>query len=146
MESMMADDRSLRASNVVLATELMERFGRDMDGWYDHLHDDIVMEFPFGACVGLPTRVEGKAACSGVFQTVCDAVQVQFSNIRVSPMADPNRLVVEYTGYSEPGGTIYDQTYISVQEYRDGKMILFREYWNAVVVREAFGDLSALAG
>jgi ketosteroid isomerase-like protein len=61
-------------------------------------------------------------------------------------MADPNRLVVEYTGYSAPGGTVYDQTYISVQEYRDGKMILFREYWNAVVVREAFGDLSALAG
>src|SRR3546814_17109786 len=61
-------------------------------------------------------------------------------------MADPNRLVAEYTGYSAPGGTIYNQTYISVQEYRDGKMILFREYWNAVVVRDTFGDLSALAG
>lgn len=147
MESVMSDDDArLRDSNVALATELMQRFGRDMDGWYDHLHDDIVMEFPFGQSVGMPTRVEGKAACSGVFRTVCDAVQVQFSNICVHPMADPCRLVVEYTGYSEPGGTVYDQTYISVQEYRDGKMILFREYWNAAVVRDAFGDLSSLAG
>src|SRR3546814_991308 len=113
----------------------MERFGDDMDGWYAHLHDDIVMEFPCGACVGMPTRIEGRAACAAVFQTVCDAVQVQFSNIRISPMADPNRLVAEYTGYSEPGGPIYNQTYISVQEYREGKMILFRDYWNAVVVR-----------
>lgn len=143
---MAEDDAGLRDRNVAIATELMERFGHDMDGWYDHLHDDIVMEFPFGACVGMPTRIEGRAACAAVFQAVCDAVQVQFSNIRISPMADPNRLVAEYTGYSEPGGTIYNQTYISVQEYRDGKMILFREYWNAVVVRDAFGDLSALAG
>lgn len=140
------DDARRRDRNVALATELMRRFGRDMDGWYDHLHDDIVMEFPFGPSVGMPARVEGKDACSGVFRVVCDAVQVQFSNIRVSPMADPDRLVLEYTGHSEPGGTVYDQTYISVQEYRDGKMILFREYWNAVVVRDAFGDLSALAG
>lgn len=93
------DDTRLRDRNVALATELMERFGRDMDGWYDHLHDDIVMEFPFGPSVGMPARVAGKAACSGLFQTVCDGVQVQFSNIRVSPMADPNRLVIEYTGF-----------------------------------------------
>ena len=144
---MMADDDArLRDRNVALATELMERFGRDMDGWYDYLHDDIVMEFPFGPSVGMPARVEGKQACSGLFATVCQAVQVQFSNIRVSPMADPNQIVVEYTGYSEPGGAIYNQTYISVQEYRDGKMILFREYWDAVVVRECFGDLSGLGG
>jgi ketosteroid isomerase-like protein len=144
---MMTDDAArLRDSNVALATDLMERFGRDMDDWYDNLHDDIVMELPFGPSVGLPARVEGKAACSGVFQIVCQAIQVQFSDIRVSPMADPNRLLVEYTGYSEPNGKIYDQVYVSVQEYRDGKMILFREYWNAVTVQQTFGDLSALGG
>ncbi|MFW2829652.1 nuclear transport factor 2 family protein [Sphingomonas sp. ID0503] len=141
----MSDDNTqLRDANVALATELMERFGRDMDGWYDHLHDDVVMEFPFGPSVGMPARVEGKDAVAGVFKVVCDVVQVQFSNIRITPTADPARLVVEYTGYSEPNGKVYDQTYISVQEFRDGKMILFREYWNAIVVRDAFGDLSGL--
>lgn len=131
-------------SNVELATEIMQRFGRDMDGWYDNLHDDIVMEFPFGPSVGMPARVEGKAACSAVFAAVVAGVQVQFDNIRVSSLADPNRLVVEYTGYSEPGGKVYDQKYISMQEYRDGKMIAFREYWDALVVKETFGDLSSL--
>lgn len=144
--TMTNDTARLRDSNVALATELMERFGRDMDGWYDNLHDDIVMEFPFGPSVGMPARVEGKAACAGVFALVCQAIQVQFSNIVVSPLADPNRLIVEYTGYSEPGGKTYGQTYISVQEFRDGKMILFREYWNALVVDRTFGDLSALGG
>ena len=41
-----------------------------MDGWYDHLHDDIVLEFPFGASVGMPTRVEGKAAIKDQFATL----------------------------------------------------------------------------
>ncbi len=141
---MVGDVGTLSRNNVELATELMRRFGRDMEGWYDHLHDDIVMEFPFGPSVGMPSRVEGKAACSAVFEAVVQGVQVQFDNIRVSPLADPNRLMVEYTGYSEPGGKVYDQTYISVQEYRDGKMILFREYWNALIVKDTFGDLSSL--
>lgn len=143
----MADNLTTVArSNVELATGIMRRFGRDMDGWYDNLHDDIVMEFPFGPSVGMPARVEGKVACSAVFAAVVAGVQVQFDNIRVSPLADPNRVVVEYTGYSEPGGKVYDQTYISLQEYRDGKMTLFREYWNALIVHDVFGDLSALAG
>jgi ketosteroid isomerase-like protein len=143
-EAMADNSATIARSNVELATDLMRRFGHDMDGWYDHLHEDIVMEFPFGPSVGMPSRVEGKAACSAVFAAVVEGVQVQFDNIRVSPLADPNRLVVEYTGYSEPNGKVYDQTYISVQEFRDGKMILFREYWNALIVKETFGDLSAL--
>ena len=143
---MASETAATARTNVEIATDLMRRFGRDMDGWYDHLHDGIVMEFPFGPSVGMPSRVEGKAACSAVFAAVVAGVQVQFDNIRVSPLADPNRLMVEYTGYSEPNGKVYDQTYLSVQEYRDGKMILFREYWNALIVKDTFGDLSALGG
>src|SRR3546814_2777057 len=90
-EGIMAeDDAGLRDRNVAIATELMERFGHDMDGWYDHLHDDIVMEFPFGACVGMPTRLEGREACAAVFQTVCDAVPAQFSIIRICSGTHPS--------------------------------------------------------
>lgn len=140
----MTDDAQVRAANIALATNLMERFSREMDGWCDHLHDDIIMEFPFGPSVGMPSRVAGKQACSQLFRSVVEGVQVQFSDIRVTPMLDPNRLLVEYAGYSEPGGKIYDQTYICVQEFRDGKIILFREYWNALVVRDTFGVLDSL--
>lgn len=142
----MADNaETIRQANVALAKSIMERFGRDMDGWYDNLHDDIVMEFPFGPTIGLPGRVEGKEAAAGLFAAVAAGVQVQFSNIVVSPLADPNRVLVEYTGYSEPNGVVYDQTYITVQEFRDGKLIFYREYMDTTVVTKAFGDVSALA-
>ena len=124
----------------------MENFGRDMEGWYDNLHDDIVMEFPFGASVGMPERVEGKEACSAVFAMVCELVKVQFFNIRIHEMADPDQLIVEYEGHGDPEPGAYDQKYICVQAYKDGKLILFREHWNSKVVFDLFGDLSALGG
>ena len=54
-----------REANIALATKIMSDFGRNMEGWYDNLHDDIVLEFPFGASVGMPTRIEGRAAAGG---------------------------------------------------------------------------------
>jgi len=141
----MTDADVEREANIALATKIMNDFCRNMDGWYDHLHDDIVMEFPFGASVGMPTRLEGKAAASALFAAVATAVQVRFRDIVIHPMLDPGRFTVEYRGYSEPNGKVYDQTYISIVEFRDGKMSLFKEYWNAIVVDRAFGDLSALA-
>ena len=133
-----------RDANIALATKLLKDFGLNMEHWYDYLHDEIVMEFPFGASVGMPVRVEGKTNCSAMFATVCAAVQVKFSDIVVHPLLDPNRLIVEYKGHSNPAGKSYDQTYICIQEFRDGKLTLFKEFWNAIVVRDTFGDLSAL--
>jgi len=141
----MTDADAAREANIALATKIMNDFCRNMDGWYDHLHDDIVMEFPFGASVGMPTRVEGKAAASALFAAVVAGVQVQFRDIAIHPMLDPARFTIEYRGYSEPNGKVYDQTYVSILEFRDGKMIGFKEYWNAIVVDRTFGDLSALA-
>jgi len=134
----------IRANNISVATKVMENFGRNMDGWYDNLHEGIVMEFPFGPSVGMPDRVEGKAACSAVFASVCDIVRVQFYDIVIHPQLDPNKLIIEYKGYGDPEPGAYDQTYICVQEYKDGKMIKFKEYWNSKIVFDLFGDLSAL--
>lgn len=137
-------EERIREDNIALALTLMESFGRNMDGWYDNLHDDIVMEFPFGHSVGMPGRVEGKEACSSVFAMVCDLVKVQFFDITVHPMLNPNQLLVEYKGHGDPEPGSYDQTYICMQEFKDGKLSGFREHWNSKVVFDLFGDLSAL--
>lgn len=139
-------DTAIREINLATAQKLMSDFGRNMEGWYDNLHEDIVMEFPNGGSVGLPNRLEGKAVCSALFAITCEQVQVVFHDVIVQPMLDPNRFLVEYKGHSEPGGKSYDPIYIGVQQYKDGKLILFREYIDTKVVDETFGDLSALGG
>jgi ketosteroid isomerase-like protein len=143
-ERQMTGINTAREANIALATKLMSDFGRNMEGWYDNLHADIVLEFPFGASVGMPTRVAGKAAASALFAATVASVRVRFHDVVIYPTVEPHRLVVEYKGYSEPNGKIYAQTYIGIQEYLDGKLILFKEYWDAVIVDRTFGDLSAL--
>ena len=69
----------------------MSDFGRNMEGWYDNLHDDIVLEFPFGASVGMPTRIEGKAAASALFAATVTAVEVQFHDVVIYPTLEPYR-------------------------------------------------------
>jgi len=124
-----------------LAVDLMRRFGREMDGWYDCLDDEIVMEFPFGPSIGLPARVEGKDACVATLKMACDTLEIRFEDVRALPLADSSMVVVEYRGHGEPGGKVYDQTYICLQQYKDGKLVLFREYMDTSVVLRVFGNL-----
>jgi ketosteroid isomerase-like protein len=49
-------------------------------------------------------------------------------------------VIVEYSGGCVlPTAKIYKQVYITVQKFKDGKMILFREFWNPMEVVESFG-------
>jgi hypothetical protein len=84
-----------REANIALGTRIMIDFGRNMEGWYDNLHDDIVLEFPFGASVGMPTRIEGRAAAGALFAATVAAVQVQFHDVIIYPTVEPRRLVLE---------------------------------------------------
>jgi len=49
--------------------------------------------------------------------------------------------VLEYRGEIElAGGGRYDNRYVGVFEVRDGQIVRFSEYFDPVVLRDAFGD------
>ena len=138
----MSEVAQVSADNVALATRLMQAFGRDMEGWYDNLHPDLVMELPFAGTVGLPTRLEGEGAAA-MFRAAAEVFDVKFHDIVVIALADPTRVVIEYKGHGEPGGRPYPQTYVCFQQYRDGKLIHYREYFDTAIVRDVLGDMIA---
>ena len=132
------------ANTVELAKKVLEAFGRDMEGWYDNLHDDVVMEFPYGPSIGMPDRAEGKATCAEVFRFADEFLRVKFFDIKVHAMADPSQVIVECKGHGTPDAGEYNQQYVFVQQYKDGKLLSTREYFNTKVVNDLFGDLSPL--
>ena len=132
-------DEEIRAANVKTAQQIMSRF--DMDNWYPLLHDDLVLEFPYAHSVQMPGRVVGKTAAveylSGVMKHFTG---LTFHDVVISSMADPATVIVEYSGGCVlQTGKSYKQVYITVQKFKDGKMILFREFWNPMEVVESFG-------
>lgn len=126
------------------AHDLVGTFGIDMEPWWDAAHDDLVLEFPFARSIGMPERVEGKAAARTYLEKVVSGLAgLSFTNIRARATGAEGEVLVEYEGQCPaPNGT-YDQRYITIMRFRDGKLALFREYWDTCEVTRAFGDLGS---
>ena len=138
------DRNDEQANNIATSRKIMSRF--DMDNWYDLLHDDLVLEFPYAYSIGMPGRIEGKETAVAYLAGVMKHFPgLAFRNVSIEPMADPSAVLVQYEGGCiTASGSKYEQVYITVQKFKDGKMILFREFWNPAAITEAFGnDLEA---
>jgi ketosteroid isomerase-like protein len=134
-----------RAKNVEISKKLMASFKAET--WFDLLHDDLVLEFPYAYSVKMPGQVVGKADCVAYLSNVMKYFTgLVFTDVVINTTQDADKLIVEYSGHCTlPNGVVYTQTYATIQKFRDGKMILFREFWNPMAVVDSFGpDLGAV--
>ena len=117
---------------------------KDMDRVNAVWAEDAVQEMPYAPRgVDFPTRVEGREALIRQYAGWPDNAHNPdyTSELRFLPSADPDLVIVEYRGVTEivPTDRTYDQRYIGVfQIDEDGKIALFREYFDPTVFVEAF--------
>jgi ketosteroid isomerase-like protein len=132
------------AENARIAADLMATFGADMEPWWAIADEDLVLEFPFARSIGMPQRVTGKHASRAYLEKVVSGLEgLRFTGITARETGNPGEVVVEYVGTCPaPNGT-YDQQYITIMRFKEGRLALFREYWDTTEVTRAFGDLAA---
>ncbi|WP_431236211.1 nuclear transport factor 2 family protein (plasmid) [Mycolicibacterium psychrotolerans] len=131
---MQTDDQ---VDTVRLAAKVLQAMGTDMDFYWANAHPDLVLEFPYAPSLGWPERVAGREAIEQFLADLGGALPgLSFSDIQVTPLADGEGVLMEYRGSAQN----YDQRYITVARFRDGKLILFREYFDTT---EAARALSA---
>lgn len=131
--------------NIEVSKKLMSSF--DMETWFDLLHDDLVLEFPYAHSINMPSRVVGKQDCVAYLGNVMKYFTgLTFFDVVINTTQDDDKLIVEYSGNCTLStGANYKQTYATIQKFRDGKMVLFREFWNPMEVIESFGpDLGSV--
>lgn len=120
---------------------------KNMDAWGELWTEDAVQEMPFSPA-GFPTRVEGREALQKHYSGLPEAYgAMAFPDLVLFPMLDPNWVLAEYRGDIDvlATGRPYNNHYCGLFHLRDGKIAFFREYYNPIVLAEAFGDLSQLA-
>jgi len=104
--------------------------------------EDAVQEMPY-VPAGFPSRVVGREALVRQYAGwPQNAGKANFTDgIRFYPTVDPQIVAVEYRGVSEilPTGRTYDQRYFGLFHVEDGKIQLFREYFDPNVFARAFG-------
>ena len=118
-----------------MARTMMETFGPSMSpSWFENLDDHIVLEFPFGPSIGIPERIEGKDAARAMFQSVIDSFGLRFADIEIFEMLDPSLVIVTYRGIGNAGDHAYNQRYICIQKFDEGRLVLYREYFDNKVL------------
>lgn len=109
------------------------------------LAEDAVIEMPF-APPGRPRRVAGRAEFLALAGPGRAALPVRFEECRetaVHDTADPEVIVVEYelSGTVTTTGRRASAPFIGVLQVRDGQIIRWREYQDAVAIASALGQL-----
>lgn len=125
----------------ILRKGLGNRLAPGTDGFLDMIAENCVFEFPY-APPGFVARIDGRDALERYLTALPDLIRIDdFFDLRISDMADPNRVVLEFRGSGEGRtGAPYDQKWISVIETRDGKIVHYADYWDPRITLAATGD------
>jgi ketosteroid isomerase-like protein len=110
--------------------------------WWDMLHEDAVMEFPYAAALGIPEHFDGRNAVTAYLKAMITQIgAMQFHDLVITGTKDPELFFNEYKAHvTTPGGVSYDQVYINKLRLKDGKVILIREFWDPTRALKAVGD------
>lgn len=125
----------------ILREGLGARLAPDAESFLDMFAQDCVFEAPY-APPGFITRIEGRDALERYLMVLPNLIRIDdFFDLRVSDMADPNKVVLEFRGSGEGRtGAPYDQKWISLIETREGKIVHYADYWDPRITLLAIGD------
>ncbi|WP_101257100.1 nuclear transport factor 2 family protein [Streptomyces barkulensis] len=125
-----------------------------VEEWVGLFADDGVLEFPYPA-PGFPTTMRGRDELLAQMRMFAEQLRADFSEPEFYAVTDDGLLVAAYTAdctLVATGGR-YRQTYLSVVRFDNGRITLFRDFWNPWLVMEAAGGevawkqaIQALAG
>lgn len=111
----------------------LDAFNRGED-FLDHLHEDAVLEFPYGPTLGLPSRIVGRDAVWTHLRTV------QAGSLRLGEpvigRTGKDTYVVEYTGTYRSNDRDVDIPLISIIDHNGTSITRIREYWDTLRIAE----------
>jgi hypothetical protein len=125
----------------------LQLIGTDIERWLGLFAEDAVVEFPYARSLGLPERLEGLEAIRRYFvETPKHFRGLVFTNVRPYLTTDPEVALAEVHGSATIAvtGRQYEQDYFMLVKARDGRIALYREYWNPILGLEAFGGAQSL--
>ncbi|MDQ1362056.1 MAG: uncharacterized protein QOJ44_2433 [Acidimicrobiaceae bacterium] len=130
------NDEAVRSANAATLGQMMTYLAaEDFDSIFELWHEDSALEIAFMPNHAL-RRVEGRDNVKAFFQGVngSDLGEINLTVAGIMPMHDPNAFFAEYTGEATvkaTGGT-YRMDYLGLFRFMDGKIVLWREYYDAV--------------
>ena len=139
-------------STALSAQEILERahqlfLQKDLNSFADMFAEDGIHELPF-APPGVPIVLQGRENIRNYFAAITKTpVEFhEFTDLSVHQTLDPDVVIAEYQahGVITSSGAPYNTRYIQVLHARNGKITLWRDYWNPLSGAKALGRLPQL--
>ncbi len=133
-----------RASNEQTVRDFL-RFlaAEDIEAWAELFAEDGVQENPY-APPGFPKRFDGRAAIKAHYATLPGTFDyMRYPDLVVRQTLDPDEVVAEFRGDIKLKGADrkYDNRYCCIFRFdMAGKIKTYREYFDPLVLTEAFAD------
>jgi ketosteroid isomerase-like protein len=118
--------------------------GYDFDAVARHLHDELVIECPFPAFFQGPLRRGGAQVAAGFafIPQIFKSFKLDITEIYDCPEQDV--VVFEQTSQGEfLSGARYANRYVMIFGFRDGKVVLWRECFDPIVMNAGMAPLLA---
>lgn len=109
---------------------------KNYDAFLDLFADDIVFEFPY-AQEPNPKRLDGKAALQQYLVKLGEVLEItSFTTPVIHIAADAPVFFAQFeaSGKNIVTGRAYEQSYISVIEVQDGRIVRYQDYWNPLAL------------
>lgn len=128
------------------ARQVVERFFEtleafDIQGFADNFAENGRQVMPYSPA-GFPASLEGRPAIYNQYKGMPQNFRsMRFVDRTVRETSEPGQFVATWRGEIElASGGRYDNTYIGLFEVRNGKLVQFTEYFNPIVLQDAFGQ------
>ncbi len=116
---------------------------KDFETFESCLDPELHCEWPYVVMEGFPTEMRGA-------RRLREALEVSFRQFtpyayriaEIHALEDPDRLIAEYTSHSRylPNDKPYNNRYVGIFGFRDGRISTWREYVNPLIVLETLGS------
>jgi len=140
-EEKMRQRAVLREKNVSTVKRMFEEMARkDVDAWISHWSDIGSRQLIPYSPDDFPKVVEGKETLGKVYHDLIGGYgRLTYTYIDISPMEDPNKVVVEWGVDIEVLATKgrYQNQLIGIFTFEDGKVVELKEFFNPDNFRKA---------
>ena len=110
---------------------------RDFDAFLELFDETGVIEYPFPH-PAMPPRLDGRRAIRDALGPMWQQAEQSgrlvsgYDNVKLHPCTDPDLLIAEFDMYGEArgSGAAYRLSYLHVVHLQNGKIRLFRDYFN----------------
>tara|TARA_B110000438_G_C15807974_1_gene648320 strand:+ start:2543 stop:2950 length:408 start_codon:yes stop_codon:yes gene_type:complete len=131
------NDDEIRLQNRTLLEKVISTIGTVNKSVLKSFYtEDWILELPYS---DPPKSLKGKEEIFSYLETQMDKFDFRLALLGIHECIDPNLLIAEYASFGKSNSTNkpYENSYIGLWRFRDGRICGVKEYLNPVIAAQA---------